>query len=162
MKNILSILLTVLTTTSSFAAKPTEKLKNFKPGKYVLVEGMHEQCAVKDFGYYTGAKNTIMIGPHHLFKTVPESDSQPSDIPTEKGCTYESSDTVDTQKGETTLTMISTLRCKEGIKYVLTEKAILSEQKVILDVNKEVEGEEEDEDELDYQYRCVWKPKDAK
>jgi hypothetical protein len=146
---------------ASLAASPpkgTAKLKNFAPGKYELIEGDNKSCEFDTLEYYTGQKNTIVIGPHHLFNTVPDKGQDESDIPEEAGCLYISEDLVDVNSGETTLTFHEVFQCKQGKKYGLTEMAVLTPQKVVLSVR----SESPDDEDMSFEYRCVWKKSKGK
>jgi len=131
------------------------KLKNFQPGKYVPIEGTHKDCSSQEFNFYSGGENTVMLGPHHLFKTKQGSESYQSDLPFEKNCKYESHDQIDVRNRETTLTLKSIFRCKEGVRYTLTEEALITNDRVVLDVSKVIEDENY-LDETGYEYRCIW------
>lgn len=115
-------------------SKSKTELKNFRPGIYLSLDDESEYCADDEFSYYEFNDDVIALGIDHLFSTKAGKESLPSDWPSEKGCRYETEDTVDVKGVQTTLTYLEKLVCPDGVRTELIKSVAINQQKVVLRV----------------------------
>lgn len=135
----------------TFGALAAPKLPNFKPGLYQRVDGPAEKCRGGRFAFIDG--HTVAFG-EHPFDTLELPLVFPSDIPQERGCTYDARSKVSVQGDETRLGFVETLRCPTGVRHVLNRLATLKGDQVRIEVD--LQGNSAFTDEPSEQYSCVF------
>ena len=139
---------------SGLAQGSTEAgLPNFVAGTYSLQEGTEEQCGTGDFELRDGGSN-VAFGVYHGFDTSNKSEKITADIPDYAGCVYDTKDSRLVEGERTKLIFEEKLVCKQGVRHTLTKTAVVTKDKVTIDVTQK--GNAEFKDEPTYGYRCVF------
>lgn len=130
----------------------TEALANFKPGRYLLLNGQDDLCGGSGQFYLRDHGTNLALGDLHGFNTKPSEETLPSDAPGDEGCVYKATDGVDVKGDQTTLTFHEIRTCNGNFTHDLKEVAVVQSSGRI-ELNVEQTGAPA------FKYFCVWQRK---
>lgn len=139
----------------AFAKSPPAKtLANFVPGEYRLVEGKNEQCSGGNFKIRKDGV-WLELGVLHAFRISPFFSRIESDVSYRRGCIYYTHEDARPYANKTLLSFNSDLICNQDRRNNLTQKVVVTPDKITLNYKQEPDPAFKDV-EVSINYRCAW------